>query len=509
MSLTRLRHWYQQQPPWYPPAVSAVVLWGAVIRIAHLSSGTLFRDDAWVALTTRVDVATAWKMVGASPGYIMGMRTWIGMVGDTTWLMQLPTLFVSIAGLVAFVVLARWWGLSHFATTIGVALLASSRIAVEYSTHLKPYSHDILMATVLLASAAVAHRPKGRWIFAVACAVSLATSLTAVPLVLGLAATVVLRAIRHGHGRRLVAPGVVVGLPLAALTWLTARQISPRLHDSWQSNFIDFTSWRTALHSTISILRGLLWGLVDTTPNLRLPGIGTIVSVTLVALIGLGLCKRGRSTLPAAGLLVALVACAVGFIPLGTGRTDTYLYVPLLLLCGAGIDRVIATARHRTARHLVIVALVALALVGVSDRTLHPRPYPGGDFRAVAAKAASTLNSGGAVLIEGTARWPWMYYVAPQVTLTFSDTYNTGFAPVVHQKNVVVMRGSQIEGGYNPAAAVNKLYGAPEILTIRADDWDVANPLAPALNGACYISARHRHIPGYYVDLWRHRCLPD
>jgi hypothetical protein len=71
------------------------------------------------------------------------------------------------------------------------------------------------------------------------------------------------------------------------------------------------------------------------------------------------------------------------------------------------------------------------------------------------------------------------------------------------------MRGSQIEGGYDPGAAVDALYGALEIVTIRSDDWEVANPLAPALNGACYISSGHRHVPGYYVDFWRHRCLPD
>jgi len=506
---SRLGRWRSEQPAWYPATLAIVMAWGIALRIAHLSSGTLFRDDAWVALTTRVDLSTAWKMVGASPCYVLGMRSWIGLVGDTTWLVQLPTLIVSVAGLCAIVALARWWGLSRLATVIGLGILASSRVAVEYSTHLKPYTHDILMASVLLAAAAIAQSAKGRWIFAIVCAVSMATSLTALPLVLGLTTVVGLRALRHGQGRGLIAPAVVVGAPLGAFTWLTIQQISPRLHESWHANFVDFSSWRSAFDSTVAILRGLLWGLIDTTPNLHIAGLGTALSITVVAITILGLLRRGRSSLPASGVAMAILAAAAGVIPLGTGRTDAYLYVPLLLLFGTGLDRLVELVGQRSVRHLVVAAVAAVALVGLIDRSLHRRPYPGGDFHAATSLATKTLNSGGAVLIEGTARWPWMYYVAEKVQLTFSDQYNTGFAPVVHQPGVYVMRGSQIEGGYDPAAAVDALYGAPEIVTIRSDDWEVANPLAPALNGACYISAGHRHVPGYYVDLWRYRCLPD
>ena len=109
----------------------------------------------------------------------------IDIVGHTTWLQQLPTLVVSIASLLALGALARWWGLSRVSTLLIVSVLAGSRIAVEFSTHLKPYSHDLLMASLLLFTAAKASRERNVWWFAGACVVSVTTSLTALPLVVG------------------------------------------------------------------------------------------------------------------------------------------------------------------------------------------------------------------------------------------------------------------------------------------------------------------------------------
>lgn len=506
-----MRQWWstRRPPSWYVASLAVILGIGIALRLRQLSSGTLFRDDAWVALTSRVDLATAWKMVGASPGFILGMRSWTQVTQPTTWLMQLPTLIVSIGGLLTFVAVARWWGLSRVSTLITTAILAGSRIGIEYSTHLKPYSHDILMASVLLVAAAVANRPKGIWLFGIAGAVSVVTSLTALPLVVGLAAVVILRAQRRGALRSVFVPAVVMGLPLIAMCWAVARTISPRLHDSWQPNFIDYTNRHTVIHSSTSMLRGLLWGLFDTTPAVHLNGAGLAITAVIVLTILVGVAQRGRSSLPRAGLVVALVAAAVGLMPLGTGRTDAYLYVPLLLLVGLGIDRLMRLGSSRVVRGFVVLAVAACAFVGLLDRTLHVHPYPGGNFRAAVAEVQGTLDRGGALIVEGTARWPWVYYEESTVQLVFSDRYNTGFAPVVHRPHVVVMRASQIEGGYDPAAAVNALYGVSEIVTLRADDWDTANPLGPSLVGACYIHDRHQHVPGYFIDVWRHRCLPD
>ena len=504
-----LTSWRQRQPRWYPVVIAVIVIWGSALRIAHLSSGTLFRDDAWVALSTRVNFETAWQMVGASPGYIMGIRSWIGLVGQTTWLMQLPTLMVSIASLVLFVALARWWGLSHVSTSVGLAVLASSRVAVEYSTHLKPYSHDIFMASLLLASAAAAQRPRGRWFFAVVAAGALMTSLTALPLVLGLMAVVAVRHARAGHLRRLALPAGLLGLPTAVVTWIAVRNLSPRLHESWKANFVDFSTPSSIVRSGWNCLRGLLWGLVDTTPRVGLNGVGLLVTIVSLLFIGIGIVQRGRSSLPASALACGGLAAALSVMPLGTGRTDAYLYVPILLLFGAGLDRVVSTSSRPLLRNIALGAALIVGLVGLSDASRHPHPYPGGDFHLVSQAAEKHIAQGGSVIVEGTARWPWTYYVAPRFELVFSSKYNTGFAPVVSQPHVVVMPGSPIEGEYHPQRAVDALEGAPQIMTIRADDWEIANPLGPALHRSCYLHMQHQHVPGYFIDTWEKVCEPN
>ena len=498
-----------RHPVWFLASLGSVVGVGAILRILHLSHGTLFRDDAWVALTSHVDFSTAWKMVGASPGYIIGMRQWIDIVGHTTWLQQLPTLVVSIASLLALGALARWWGLSRVSTILIVSVLAGSRIAVEYSTHLKPYSHDLVMASFLLFTAAKASRERNVWWFAGACVVSVTTSLTALPLVVGGAAVVLTRSMRQGTARHLVGPLVGVGLPLLVFAWVVQRGLSPRLHESWTSNFVDVSSIGGFVSSSTDIVRGLLWGLVDSTPRIGIPSLGGFVVLVFAVVVVIGSCQRGRSTLPVVGIACAYLAAVLGVIPLGTGRTDSYLYVPLLILFGLGLDTVMNRIRRGALRTISVGLVSIIPFVGLYDHIVYHQPYPGGDFRAVAAVISGTVRDGGNVIVEGTARWPYAYYSAKSLTLEFSPNYNTGFAPVVGSRHIVVMRGSQIEGGYDPAAAVNRAYGPPVILTVRASDWPTENPLASALIGSCYLRSTRSDVPGYILEWWTSRCQPD
>jgi hypothetical protein len=274
-------------------------------------------------------------------------------------------------------------------------------------------------------------------------------------------------------------------------------------------NFVDVGSLGEFVSSSAQIGRSVLWGLVDSTPRLGIPHLGGFIVLVFALGVVLGVAQRGRSTLLVAGILTAYIAAVVGVVPLGTGRTDTYLYVPLLLLFGLGLDFAVTRLRRDVLRNVVLGVVAVLPIVGVYDRVVYRQAYPGGDFRTVASIIRTTVDNGGNVIVEGTARWPYTYYSGDSFALTFSPRYNTGFAPVITSPHIVVMRGSEIEGGYDPAAAVNQAYGSPVILTVRADDWHVANPLAPALTGSCYLGARHRHVPGYYLEWWKKGCLPD
>ena len=91
------------------PLLAVITAVAAIARVGF-SNGTLYRDDAWVALTTRVPLGTAAKMVVTTPGFVLGERLWIGWFPHSVALDQLPTFLASVLGVVAVGRLARWWG---------------------------------------------------------------------------------------------------------------------------------------------------------------------------------------------------------------------------------------------------------------------------------------------------------------------------------------------------------------------------------------------------------------
>jgi hypothetical protein len=72
-------------------ALAAVTALGLWLRAQGLSDVGLWRDDAWVALTSRVDVATAWRMGVTAPGFTLVERAWILVhPGSSRWDQLLP-----------------------------------------------------------------------------------------------------------------------------------------------------------------------------------------------------------------------------------------------------------------------------------------------------------------------------------------------------------------------------------------------------------------------------------
>ena len=211
----------------------AVAIIGTIARLGELSSGTLYRDDAWVALTTRVPLATAARMVVTTPGFVLGERVWIGWFPHTVWVDQLPTLLASIAGIVA---------------------VAYSD--VQYATRIKPYAFDLLGACLVLWLAERVRRTGARgapWLAAASIAVC-AFSLTPVPLVVGVWVALGVEAIsRKTLSVRLVASGVVTAVGLGGL-WLAVRGgVSPRLRTSWNGYYLDLSFQEVAAAAGCSV----------------------------------------------------------------------------------------------------------------------------------------------------------------------------------------------------------------------------------------------------------------
>ncbi len=489
--------------------VTTLTIFGFWLRWHGLSRGSLYRDDAWVALTRRVPWHTAWHMVGTAPGFVMVERLWVWICAPSTWWAQIPTLVVATVGLVVFAVVATWWGLSRRAAIFATFFIVVSPVAVTYATHLKPYSHDILATTLVLAAAEWWRRDHSAWPFALVSVISLATAFDPAPLIAGVAVAMVIIAVRGERWRQLLAPGVCALVPVVLLYLAVRDGISPQLATSWKPNFVQFDSLHSILHSTWTITSGLVTGFVDVAPHLHIPGYAKSLIVLTVVLAVAGAFASRANALAAAGVIGAVLGAACHLVPLGTGRTDAYLYPALALLVAGGIHASVAFLRTRQPMlsRVSIIAVLVFSLATAMDLATHRPTYPGGSIDPVAHSAQSILASGGAVLIEGTARWPWTYYEERHVHLVFSDKYNTGFAPLSDNPNVVIMPGTTIEGGYNPTAAVAALGRHRQVLYVRTDDWPaLGDPLQAAFRTACFEPVRAAHVPGYLEEWLTRRC---
>ena len=467
---------FAQRREWALLMVIAAV--GAVARLGF-SKGTLFRDDAWVALTTRVPLGTAARMVVTTPGFVLGERAWIGWVPHSVAMDQLPTYLASVAGIIAVGRLARWWGLSAPASLFAAGVIAVASSDVTYATRVKPYAFDLLGAVVILWLAEKVRREGARsapWL-AVASIVVCAFSLTPVPLVLTVwVALGVDAVIRRRLGVRLACSGAATAVGLGAL-WLAVRgDVSPTLRSSWDGYYLQLSSLHGLTHSARTIVDGLVAGVGVTTPALGPHGLGTIDRVAIMVLLVCGLVASRRQLLCIAALAGAAILSIPSLVPLGTGRTDAYLYPAVALLIAEGAALLWRVVRRAPDQVAVTVLVAAVAFAGFlgADRVLHRPSYPGGNFAAVAAIVHRDLSSGELVVIGGTARWPWSYYDVNHVRIRFSHLYNNGYTTLSDDPRVTVVPGTPIEGGY--AASVARVTAAVArhfcgVLYVESDDW--------------------------------------
>ena len=212
---------------WYgASALALIVGFGAAVRAYGFSHSDPWFDDAWVVLSTKVNLSSAVHMVDTTPLFTLGMRSWIKLHPDSLWWAQLPVFLAGLLGIVSVFLLLRyyklWWPLAY----LGALIVAASPVAITYSTRIKQYNLDILLACALWWLFERWRRsPSRRSAVAVAAvaAVSLLISATTIVVIAPIGAVAVLLAWRQRERRGDVAIIVVAsGVTLVAeyLIWL-------------------------------------------------------------------------------------------------------------------------------------------------------------------------------------------------------------------------------------------------------------------------------------------------
>ena len=334
---------------WTIVALLVVTIVGAIIRAKSFANTGLVPDDAWVALSSRVGLGTAWHMWVTAPGFGLVERTWMVLGPSTTWWYQLPSFVCGVAAVPTIFCLARYFKLDRCSALALAVVVCASPTCVTYSTRVKEYPVDFLLSCLLIALAETARRRPAReplFAFAAASVGAFVVSASVGVLVVALWAALTVAAVRDRPALwRVLVAGVATASVCGGVAAVFYAHLSPTLTKFWTTNgaFIEHSSLHRFASSSIDtafrLLADLLWA------STQAPAVSAFGLLIVVVWAGLSLIALRRDPAmlgPALAVLVAFVASAGSVCPFGYG---SYRRVPLPTPAPVGGDRCEPSAR--------------------------------------------------------------------------------------------------------------------------------------------------------------------
>ena len=402
----------------------------ALIRRANgFTSHSLFFDDAWAALPSHVSAATALQMSVSTPGWTMAERWWILLnPHSTSWSQIPPYVCGAVASVLVFPLLRRF-GASRWAASIGASLLAVSPMITAYSTRVKPYTAEMLLAIGLYFVADRVRRdPRvgnvSLCVMAAVASFTMSFALLSTVATLWLVMAWQVRRDRVAR-RRILIGGSVSALLLAAVAAPYVVNRPPSLGDNWVARgyMFGYDSAHLFVHNLVQIFAGFTHAFINYGFNSRFAAgvnypavwVVAIVTVVFVALVvwRVRFLDRGvRAALaPVAGVIpVSFLAAVVDAFPFGDGRTDIVFYpaiaLVLVLVAQEVLHRVVAARGWSWRRVAAVVAIVAVT-AGVDVYWRSPALYPKIDVKNLYAMILKQWKPGDVIVVPAFVTYTW------------------------------------------------------------------------------------------------------
>ena len=192
------------------------------------------------------------------------------------------------------------------------------------------------------------------------------------------------------------------------------------MYTFWKSKFIHLSSGVGSVPGqVIARLGGLFSGFSDLDP--RLIAVAVVASAVLVIL--------GRPALGSALVLpivLAVLLALAQMVPLGTGRTDIYLYPALALLIATGIDVLIRAAPRRFAASTALAIMVVAAIALVSARFTLPA-YPAEDVKPLVQLVERERRADDRTIVYPMASFGYSLYTRSAIRLRVDDRFAMSF----------------------------------------------------------------------------------
>jgi len=413
-----------------PYLLIAATMVAALIRRANgFTSHSLFFDDAWAALPSHVSAGTALQMSVSTPLWTLVERWWILLnPHSTSWSQIPPYVCGALASVLVFPLLRRF-GASRWAAAIGTSLLAVSPMITAYSTRVKPYTAEILLAIGLYFLADRARRDRSIRsvaIFSLAGVASFAVSFALLSTVAALWSVMAWQVRRDATARlRVLSGGAITAVLLGAVAAPYVINRPPSLGDNWVNRgyMFGYDSLHRFVHNVVQIFAGFTHAFVNYgfssrfAAGVNYPAVWVVAIVTLIitALVVwrvrfLELALR-EAVAPVAWVVpVSFLAAVVDAFPFGDGRTDIVFYpaliVILVLVLEDSVRRVVAARGWSWRRVSAVVALVAV-LAGVDVFWRSPALYPKIDVRNLYAMILKQWKPGDVIVVPAFVTYTW------------------------------------------------------------------------------------------------------
>ena len=402
---------------------------GAAVRVEQYASNrSLWLDEANLSLNLiHRNLGQLAKPLdyeqGAPVGWLWIQRLVVVTFGSSEYALRAVPLLCGLGALIVLTAIARR-AIGAWAGASAALMLGLAPAAVRYSSEVKQYSSDVLIAALLVLITLIVQERAlaAKWLWAWAGFAALSPWLSHPALIVVPACAVGLGVdliVRHKIAAlpRLVAAttGWVISALLLYVVSLRALARDQFLRSYWAT---DMAPRRLSVHGYLSWLWHVLPALYRDPGHLGLP----LLAIALTAAGFAVLLERRQITLAATLLTMAglaIVAASLDHYPLG-GRLALYLLVVVVLSMSAVVDWSATRLRHGGGLALVAVAVVlASAMSATASYARHPFATP--DTRDVLRFVRDHRQPGDQVWVQ----WPEIanaQFYAPKLKVA-ADAY--------------------------------------------------------------------------------------
>jgi hypothetical protein len=426
---------------WVAAALAGLLGVGIGLRLSALGNWSLFRDDAWQSLATRVgSLSEVVISGGTAPGYALLLRGWTWALGEGSFNLLFLSVLAGVVGILATTLLARRFGLHWASALVAGTVIATGSVSIDYSGRVKPFVVDALITVMLtwFALDAVERETKNRvLVLSLLASLAFVFSATSAPVgAIGVAA-VAATSWRQGDERALAVWALFCYVFVTCGWYLLVvrRATTDVLDEFWGGRFIDLSQGLAGV-----VERGTVF-VVGAGPGLMHPVI--LTGLLAVGLITIAARRRWlHGYLLLGPIVVTASLSAFGVVPFGGGRTDLFLYPLVAIVAGYGTDA-LATAGARVLRPWLVIGVASLVMIGFAARAA-PAKYPEESGREITQDVLRVAQPSDLIVTLPEMSYLWARYAPAEVGVVRDPHSMTGFTPQIEDPRVLFLPGFEM-----------------------------------------------------------------